>query len=60
MTARELAIATIGERSFAIIAKNAGEDAAVRAAYQRVLAEQHQERARWQRTKGAEPTRGGR
>lgn len=48
MTARELAIATIGERSFAIIAKNAGEEAAIRAAWHRVLAEQHQERARWQ------------
>lgn len=48
MTARELAIAAIGERSFAIIEKNAGEEAAIRAAWHRVLAEQHQERARWQ------------
>ena len=48
MTARALAIATIGARPFSIIAKNAGEEAAIRAAYQRVLAEQHQERARWQ------------
>ena len=48
MTARALAIATIGERAFAIIAKNVGEAGAIRAAYHRVLAEQHQERARWQ------------
>ena len=52
MTARELAIATIGERAFAIIEKNAGEEAAIRAAWHRVLAEQHQERARWQRANG--------
>jgi hypothetical protein len=51
MTARELAIATIGLRSFAIIAKNAGEEAAIRAAWHRMLAEQHQERARWQRAR---------
>lgn len=51
MTARDLAIATIGERSFAIIAKNAGEEAAIRAAWHRMLAEQHQERARWERAR---------
>ena len=51
MTARALAIATIGERSFAIIAKNAGEEAAIRAAWHRMLAEQHQERARWDRAR---------
>jgi hypothetical protein len=47
--ARELAIATIGARCFAAIEKNAGEAAAIRAAWHRVLADQHQERARWQR-----------
>ena len=51
MTARALAIATIGARSFAIIAKNAGEEAAIRAAWHRMLAEQHQERVRWERAR---------
>ena len=51
MTARDLAIATIGERAFAIIAKNAGEEAAIRAAWHRMLAEQHQERVRWERAR---------
>lgn len=49
MTARDLAIATIGARPFAIIAKNAGEEAAIRAAWHRMLAEQHQQRAEWAR-----------
>ena len=48
MTARDLAIATIGAALFQRLAKNVGEAGAIRAAYQRVLAEQHQERARWQ------------
>lgn len=52
MTARDLAIATIGARSFAIIAKNAGEEAAIRAAWHRMLAEQHQQRAEWARVAG--------
>ena len=51
MTARALAIATIGARSIAIIAKNAGEEAAIRAAWHRMLAEQHQESARWERAR---------
>jgi len=51
MTARELAIATIGARSFAIITKNAGEEAAIRAAWHRMLAEQHQERVQWERAR---------
>jgi hypothetical protein len=51
MTASELAISTIGARSFAIIAKNAGEEAAIRAAWHRMLAEQHQERVRWERAR---------
>jgi len=46
-----LARSTIGDRAFDIIAKNAGVDAAIRAAYHRVLAEQHQERARWRMSK---------
>jgi GGDEF domain-containing protein len=55
MTARELAIATIGGRSFAVIAKNAGEEAAIRAAWHRVLAEQHQQRAEWARAMKGTP-----
>jgi len=55
MTARELAIATIGARSFAIITKNAGEEAAIRAAWHRVLAEQHQQRAEWARAMKGTP-----
>lgn len=51
VTARELAIATIGARSFAIITKNAGEEAAIQAAWHRMLAEQHQERVRWERAR---------
>jgi hypothetical protein len=49
--AEALARATIGDRAFGVIAKNAGVDAAVRAAYHRVLAEQYQERVRWRMSK---------
>ena len=51
MPAEWLARSTIGDRAFDIIAKNAGVDAAIRAAYHRVLAEQHQETARWRMSK---------
>lgn len=44
----ELARELIGARAFAIIERNAGTEAAIRAAFHRMLAEQHQERARWQ------------
>ena len=49
MTARALAIQAIGERLFARIAKHSGEEAAIRAAWHRMLAEQHQQRAEWAR-----------
>lgn len=51
MTARELAIATIGEKLFERLVKSSGEAAAIKAAWHRMLAEQHQERARWQRAR---------
>ena len=49
MTARELAIATIGEKLFARLVKSSGEEAAIRCAWHRMLATQHQERAEWAR-----------
>ena len=49
MTARELAIATIGEKLFARLVKSSGEAAAIKAAWHRMLAEQHQQRAEWAR-----------
>ena len=54
MTARELAIATIGERLFARLVKSSGEAAAIKAAWHRMLAEQHQERVRWDRVEDVE------
>ena len=51
MTARELAIATIGERLFARLVQSSSEAAAVKAAWHRMLAEQHQERVRWERAR---------
>ena len=41
--------AYIGSALFERIARNVGTEGAIRAAYHRLLAEQHQERARWQR-----------
>lgn len=49
MNARELAIATIGEKLFARLVKRRGEAAAIKAAWHRMLAEQHQQRAEWAR-----------
>ena len=39
--------AYIGSAIFDKLARNVGTDGAIRAAYHRLLAEQHQERARW-------------
>jgi len=43
-----LARALIGSALFDRIARNVGTEGAIRAAYHRLLAEQHQERVRWQ------------
>lgn len=51
MNARELAISTIGEKLFARLVKSSGEAAAIKAAWHRMLAEQHQERVRWERAR---------
>lgn len=48
MTREALARAYIGSALFDKLARNVGTDGAIRAAYHRLLAEQHQERARWQ------------
>jgi hypothetical protein len=45
-----LARALIGSAIFDRIARNVGTEGAIRAAYHRLLAEQHQERARWTST----------
>ena len=42
--------AYIGSALFDRLARNVGTDGAIRAAYHRLLAEQHQERARWQQS----------
>ena len=42
-----LARAYIGSALFDRLARNVGTEGAIRAAYHRLLAEQHQERARW-------------
>ena len=50
MTLEDLARALIGSALFDRLARNVGTAGAIRAAYHRLLAEQHQERARWQRS----------
>jgi len=45
-----LARALIGSALFDRIARNVGTEGAIRAAYHRLLAEQHQERVRWQQS----------
>jgi hypothetical protein len=47
MNREDLARAYIGSALFDKIARNVGTEGAIRAAYHRLLAEQHQERARW-------------
>ena len=47
MTCESLARAYIGSALFDKLARNVGTEGAIRAAYHRLLAEQHQERARW-------------
>jgi len=42
--------ALIGSALFDRIARNVGTEGAIRAAYHRLLAEQHQERVRWQQS----------
>lgn len=50
MTREALARALIGSAIFDRIARNVGTEGAIRAAYHRLLAEQHQERERWTST----------
>lgn len=46
----QVASAYIGSALFDRLARNVGTEGAIRAAFHRLLAEQHQERARWQRS----------
>lgn len=46
-----VARALIGSALFDKIARNVGTEGAIRAAYHRLLAEQHQERAQWERAR---------
>jgi hypothetical protein len=50
MTREALARALIGSAIFDKLARNVGTEGAIRAAYHRLLAEQHQERAAWTST----------
>jgi hypothetical protein len=50
MNREAIARAYIGSALFDKIARNVGTEGAIRAAFHRLLAEQHQERARWQRS----------
>jgi hypothetical protein len=52
MTREDLARALIGSALFDRLARNVGTDGAIRAAFHRLLAEQHQERARWSAQEG--------
>ena len=47
MNREALARALIGSALFDKLARNVGTEGAIRAAFHRLLAEQHQERARW-------------
>jgi hypothetical protein len=49
-TLEDRARALIGSALFDRIARNVGTEGAIRAAYHRLLAEQHQERVRWQQS----------